>query len=126
MGKWITGALTAMCIYGAFTLCNTGFDIQQNAPTQTRAKLVECYEAYDEYGPEYKCDYLVYESNKYETKEYQRQTWNQMKSGIGQDFMIDRQNDGGLLIFLGVCSLILAACFAAWTYGLYHDDKYCY
>lgn len=125
-GKIIWTAATVAILYLAVISINGGFDLQANPPKPERAKLVECYDYYDDYGDlTYACDFFQYSENEYVTKTYQRQAWNQMKSGIGGDYMLDlRKNNDVALFMLGFFLLCLAGCTGAAAYNSWTEEKY--
>lgn len=116
--KVVYPVMTAGLLYLTVQCGNAFFELQDNPPPPERAKLVECYDWYDDYGDlTYSCDFFRYSENEYVTRNYQRQAWNQMKAGIGTDYLLDF-NSGkkgffgsmgillGLLSVIGVCATV--------------------
>lgn len=124
--KVVYPAITAGLLYLTVACGNAFFELQDNPPPPERVKLVECYDWYDDYGDlTYSCDFFRYSENEYVTRNYQRQAWNQMKAGIGGDYLLDfKVGDKGFYgvmgFLLGLMSLIGVSC----TIAEYRKTKY--
>ena len=126
LGKIIYPVATAAMLYITVQCGNTFFELQDNPPPPERAKLVECYDYYDDHGDlTYSCDFFRYSENEYVTRNYQRQVWNQMKAGIGTDYMLDfNSGKQGLAAFLGILFGIMSAVGVCYTVAAYREPKY--
>lgn len=112
-----------MAFWIGFTLIAEGIELY-NAPDSEPARLVECYDSFDDSGAIYNCDFFVYSNNEYTTKYYKRQDWNQMKTGIGTDYMINTNRHRIAFAFvLGTLVLMLAGVLAWIAWMCWEDDR---
>ena len=96
-----------------------GVNDPNDNPETFHAQLVECYDFYDNHGDlTYRCDFRTTFDQSIVSRDYQRQAWREMQSGVGNLYVLTRPSTsntaswfmivGGLLsLFIGwICRVL--------------------